>query len=87
MKDERRENNAELLKFMGKVEQHMIFSNEIQKDYVIDRKDIYGKIGDLDKRQVKSETKIGIITWVGSAFTLTGLAVIGRWIYLKISVH
>lgn len=80
MTDERRENNENILTFMGEVKQHMIYNNEIQRDYIIDRKDIYEKIGKLDKAQGKIETKQTTITWTGGIAILAVIGLVGRWI-------
>lgn len=69
MSDERRANNDKIVEFIGEAKTHIAYSNEIQRDYVIDRKDIYEKIEVLGNRQTTTETK--------QAGTIWGIRLIG----------
>lgn len=67
----------------------------INVNTVMTRQEDYIKQIDACAEQTKKNTeaisplkiKMKIVTWVGGACTLTGLSVIGRWIYVKISSH
>ncbi|HDY68335.1 MAG TPA: hypothetical protein ENH85_11165 [Candidatus Scalindua sp.] len=73
--------NDKILIFIGKVEEHMKYSNEIQKDYVIDRKDIYEKMEGLGNRQTKIEEKQGFIMKTGGIMIIAiiGFFTRGYW--------
>ena len=75
--------NDEILKFMGKVDQHMNYSNEIQRDYIIDRKDLYEKVGKLDVRLAKTETRQGIIMKTGTVVIAATIAFFTRGYWMK----
>ena len=76
-----RNDDEKILIFMGKVEEQMSRNNEIQKDYVFDRKDIYEKIECLGIRQTKIETKQGFIMKIGGVviFSIIGFFTRGYW--------
>ncbi len=75
--------NKEILIFIGKVEEHMRYNNEIQKDYVFDRKDIYEKIEDLGTRQTQVETKQSFIMKIGSVVLLSIIGFFTRGYWMK----
>jgi len=77
------QNTNKVLVFIGKVEEHMRYSNEIQKDYVFDRKDIYDKINALGTRQTKIETKQGFIMKIGGVIILGIIGFFTRGYWMK----
>jgi hypothetical protein len=55
------------------------------KDNRDSHKILYNKTQENRDEISKLKTKQSIVTWVGGAFTLTGLGVIGRWVYKLIA--
>lgn len=86
MAEERRELNAQLITHMCEVSIHMKHSNELQKDYILDRKDIYEKIEAHGKDIVRIDTKQGYMAKTGYAMVLMIVAFFtkGYWMNLAI---
>ena len=68
---------------LAEIKVHMEYSNEIQRDYIIDRKDIYEKINGLGDRQTKVETNQKWITRIGSIEIGTLIAFFTRGYWMK----
>lgn len=83
-----KKNDNGLALFMGQVSKHMEYSNELQKDYILDRKTIYDKIEAQGKDIVKIDTKQGYMAKMGyTAIVLViGFFTRGYWMNLAIKL-
>lgn len=85
MADERRENNAQILMHMGKVNQYMKDDAVFKANHLKQIDACAAQTKENTKDIIPLKTKMGIVTWVGGAFSLTGLGVIGKWAYKHFS--
>lgn len=81
-------NDNGLALFMGQVSKHMEYSNELQRDYILDRKDIYDKIEAQGKDIVRIDTKQGYISKMGYVAVIAGIGFFtrGYWVNLAIKL-
>lgn len=83
MADERRELNAQLLTHMGRVDKHMEYSNNLQRDYIIDRKDIYDKIEAHGNEITRIDTKQGYMAKTGYFVVAAVVGFLTRGYWMK----